>query len=164
MTKDLVAFVEARLADDEATARRVLSYSWEPAEQGRWEDWKVVRDVNNETPPFRDDYVVRTKLGALRPHEMVRLPALANQSLADHVARFGSPARVLRELQARRRRLARFARINQLVEEDPVPSIIRNEMLSVRRALLDCIQDDAAVWADHPDYRAEWVVTNGGAQ
>lgn len=83
-------------------------------------------------------------------------PYKMHPSVRMHVYSWTS-ARVLREIEAKRRRLARFERINQLVEDDPVPSIIRNEMLSVRRALLDCIQDDAAVWSTHPAYDPSWA-------
>jgi hypothetical protein len=114
---DLVAFLAARLDEDEAAARAALSQS---AEEGTawWFD-----DVGPETP--REFHVAR--------HD---------------------PARVLREVEARREILNRYARglAGDLPEWKAGRELIEAG-LAILRAVL---RDLAAVYSDHPDYRAEW--------
>lgn len=68
-----------------------------------------------------------------------------------HIARH-DPARVLREVEAKRAMLAlhnAFSNPASLVERALWPSI--------REALLCILRDAAAVYSDHPDYRQEWA-------
>jgi hypothetical protein len=78
--------------------------------------------------------------------------------LAAHIARH-DPARTLREVEAKRARLARYERAHEQVivcREAGDPA----ESLSWARAASELwlsIADDAAVYGGHPDYRAEWA-------
>jgi hypothetical protein len=67
-----------------------------------------------------------------------------------------APARVLAEVDAKRRHISRWAYVNGLLDDAVDPSFIRNELLSVRRAYYNVLLDDALPYSGHPDYRQEW--------
>jgi Family of unknown function (DUF6221) len=72
-------------------------------------------------------------------------------AVARHIARH-DPARVLREVEAKRKILRRCeARINEL-------DVHPNGLVSPRAVLArQIIAELAAVFSDHPDYRQEWA-------
>lgn len=158
MIEALVAFIEKRLAEDQQTARWVLDYSSELAEMGRWEDWEVIRDVNNHVPPFHDDYVIRTKLGGLRQHEKLRLSrgGAFDRPLAEHLARFGSPARVLREVEAKRAILGQYEAVCAEVREPKSADHLAHARS--RQFQLDQVLPLLALpYVAHPGYDPAWA-------
>jgi Family of unknown function (DUF6221) len=117
---DLAAFIEARLDEDEAMAKAAYQHGPNPTQplappEGSW--WPVVR--------------LMERLGS------------GTYNDANHIARH-DPARVLREVAAKRAIVAEHGRDNfgcQSCQGDqrcPIPFL-------------------AAIWSDHPDYRAEWA-------
>jgi hypothetical protein len=139
MTDDLVAFIAARLDEDEAVtnagARRVGMPWHAEAQPG--------------TP------------GGLVTDELGLVGSTGGRYAADHIARY-DPARVLREVAAKRRVLERHRPVGGTASwraqacagcgtegycDDPV-----TEKMS------DCpeLRDMAAIWDGHPDYRQEW--------
>jgi hypothetical protein len=67
-----------------------------------------------------------------------------------HIARH-DPARVLREVEAGRARVALYLDLTAEYERT------RHGADMMRRdALLAVLRYDAAAWSDHPDYRPEW--------
>lgn len=101
---DLVSWLRAQLDEDERVAQFVLRYSRDGYARGdAYEAWTTERKVNNAAPPYFDDQVIRTDRPGLVEHEIVRVPHLVGQFDAEHIARFASPARVLAEVEAKRR-------------------------------------------------------------
>lgn len=137
----LVAFIRARLAEDDRIAHRAGNELWihYRSVEGPPNDVEtlIVNDRHVDVGFAEDD--------PLRPAEAL------------HIGRH-SPAHALREVEAKRRHLARYNEVEQLLTDCPDhPSAVRNELLSVRRAYRLALQDDAAIWSDHPDYLAEWA-------
>jgi Family of unknown function (DUF6221) len=137
MSEDtLTAFLEARLAEDEATAREAAA-----GDQARW---KATGDL--EPAVYVADggpVAVGPWGGSLREDE------------AAHIARH-DPARVLRDVAAKRAILAmhaEFWRLYRTFEQAGEPGSIS---LGRAQGLSDVLRQMAAVYASHPDYRAEW--------
>lgn len=130
---DLVAFLRARLAEDEAVARAVEDRSapWD----GQW-----VADGPD---------ALRTRNGHVlayghRTTDGRDLPIPLKPKLAAHWARH-DPARVLREVEAKRRIVERYAWLREHGDTGGAAWVL---------PLL------AAAYADHPDYRPEWAPTD----
>ncbi len=137
MTDDLVAFLRARLSEDEAVTRRNLGQRG-LGDNGNFPDYRTYTD---------DD----------------------TNAADDYLGRF-NPARVLREVEAKRRIIdelvdAREARrkawANYLAWTDgkpePFPGGERSDgpdriIAGLERAVILL----ASEYADHPDYRQEW--------
>lgn len=137
---DLIAFLNARLDEDEAAARAAMP--------GPWWTLNVAR---RREPEFLLDQAWRD---------------------TEHIARH-DPDRVLREVAAKRKRLALYLDAKETLaavlrkappEDDPATahSYVR-ERISANRAsgrftaLEMSVRLDAAVYSDHPDYRQEWA-------
>ncbi|MEU6437460.1 DUF6221 family protein [Streptomyces albidoflavus] len=148
MTADLIAFLRARLREDEAAA--VAPETWSAFEE------------NESTGTRRVDV----------DHSFERVVACTLAWRGVHVARH-DPARVLREIDAKRRLLELHAIVHRdaywLDEDgeegtDEVPvcghCIPRNSYLPHHAALpqgpCTTVLLLALPYADHPDYRAEW--------
>ncbi|MER8233489.1 DUF6221 family protein [Streptomyces sp. NPDC094049] len=138
---DLIAFLRARLNDDEQTARAVEDGSapW----NGQW------------TANGPD--ALRTRNG----HVLVyghwssdgrNLPMPLKPGLVDHIARH-DPARVLAEVEAKRLLLTEYAEVrgNEAADYEWAGGWARG--LGQAVAFL------ALPYADHPDYRPEWAPT-----
>lgn len=122
---DIVAFIRARLDDDERIARGATS-------GGPWRvHGMAVRGLQSDGT---DVMVIRHTW----PQE------------AEHIVRH-DPARVLREVAAKRRVLARFDRARDYAQQtySAIPA------LGFYRHLF---ADLASVWSDHPDYDPSWTV------
>ena len=123
---DLIAFLNARLDEDEAAA--LESYyegqRWLTEEEGvyRWPDDELVHMADRKAD-------------------------------ARHIARH-DPARVLREVAAMRRIVHRCERASTVPES--VVSFTRGQDDGYRQACMDAVADLASVDSDHPDYREEW--------
>jgi hypothetical protein len=123
-----IAFIEARLSDDEAYARTAFA------------------DHNNAEADWDELWSGCVSLG---PDEDV---LITNDSgVSRHIARH-DPARVLREVEAKRVLLRKYLAAE--VDDDPgtidVPSLV---LLAL-----------AAVWSDHPEYDPSWVSPGAPAQ
>ena len=147
---ELVAFLEARLAEDEAVARAATDggYGWRltdlPGANEVWAD----RDASGH-----DAFMVATTCTTLNPN-----PAERGYRDAAHVARH-DPARVLREVTAKRATLARCAAIIADVENDhstsQSPDYYNGEANRADDAR-DTLHEMAAVFEDHPDFQEQW--------
>jgi hypothetical protein len=160
---DLVEFLRARLDEDEQWALAaskpyrhakgtpevpaggvhwtwVVGDNWEPITPdpvvdefvSRDEEWSCNLATVEEWPSENDGHMMPTTYaGAIEEMDAVA---------ARHIARH-DPARVLREVEAKRRVVNRYAEN----PAEPWPLFPLLEM--------------AAVYADHPNYREEWSVT-----
>jgi hypothetical protein len=129
-TSALRAFIEARLAEDEATARAATD---DGRDIGSWfvgERWNVYHSEVQE-PDGSNELVVYGN----------RLPE------SEHIARH-DPARVLREVAAKRARLELADKIGA-ERGHPFWAYAAEQLLKL----------EAAVWSDHADYRPEWSTT-----
>ena len=146
MTDDLVAFLAARLDEDEAAARAAMG-----ASDGIW-------GIRGNISPRAASTVVtaRGEFETGSPDEAL------------HIG-FHDPARVLREVEAKRRITA----LHHPVFEDYVDGD------GIERGSYQCAEDEppgspdywpcrtiraiAAIYSDHPDYRQEWSEGTLGA-
>jgi hypothetical protein len=154
---DLVAFLRARLDDTERVARAAPGPSWEKRqvpgdfdESVALEEYVAVADPDRNTVVLTD--VDREVMPFLLEHD---------------------PARVLAEVDAKRRRLARHGqerRILTLVDDEGHHTLMSfyvctwctpGTSIGPGQPILEwpCpdIRDDATVYRDHPDYRPEWA-------
>ncbi|WP_017596562.1 DUF6221 family protein [Nocardiopsis potens] len=144
-TMTLLEFLNARLDEDTDQAR----YAASMADGAEW----------------RAEYheVVRREAGGDRKNRQVAEgTAFGGADVARHIARH-DPARVLREVRAKRR-LARFA-LAQAAAVDAeygcrhgADEIAAGECPDHRPEVDAGLRALAAVYADHPDYREEWAL------
>lgn len=155
MTADLIAFLSARLDEDEAAARAATPGPWTHDPLKQWHDG--------------DDFVTLTK-----PHEFVGyggpspfrgcIATTGNPSQKEavrnavHIARH-DPARVLREV-AFARWLIKEANVLETYRaelSEQAPDSIRLEAATAAadHAMLT-VRARAAVYADHPDFKETW--------
>jgi hypothetical protein len=153
---DLVAFLRARLDEDEAVARAATDGPWSP-----WEG-RELRGLGDLIHPVRT------------PGQMAGSRATivtASWLDAEHIARH-NPARVLAEVAAKRRivedyaaamadRQAIRAEIRKILHTDPDAfgklSRQENALIDKAEGLAPIIRIMATVFAAHPDYRPEWA-------
>lgn len=142
-TPGLIAFLNARLDEDEAFAIAAAGadgkYGGRPhwSALGRWmvtdagdPDWAVV-DLS---------------------------PCIEDASLAAHIARH-DPARVLREVEADRMLLAALAEIQLQLQSRGTEGLFDSAALQAAgkyEGLLLAVKIRAARFGGHPDYRQEW--------
>lgn len=159
---DLIAFLTARLDEDEETARATSRPAWRNWYAEPWYDAEFLEDGRT----------VRADLhGAMGAGGFTSRGALPTV-MADHITRH-DPARVLREVEAKRVILAAHKPyVSSPDPEDPED----DAGLLVYDLCAVCVTDKdgyaenwpmdpwpclplraiAAVWSDHPDYRPEW--------
>ena len=132
---DLVEFLRARLDEDEQTATAATSATF-----GEDPTWTSKDDGTGEQT---HGYVMADHT-AICGHDGddVLLP------VADHIARH-DPARVLREVEAKRQLLTRYE-----VHRDAAFPDYEGGYAS---AMDDALAILAAVHSDHPDYQQEWA-------
>jgi len=151
MTDALVAFLRARLEDDERVARGTRTPpDWHqgPVEDPEWESNEVVHmwPPEHHTPYEQDKHWRGLTTGA---------------ELAAHIAR-QDPARTLREVEAKRQLVGIFE-IAVRNEALPHPQHVQGiyppaVFISGYRAALEyTLRCFAALYADHPDYQADWA-------
>lgn len=156
----LVDFLNVRVDEDEQIALA--------AERGNWvvgPNWGARENRVYIQPEGSFDWV-GTVLGGERPEpdlyaddRTVMACQTSNKGQlaktnATHIARH-DPERARRDVAAKRSHIVRFQQVDDLIPESP-PGIIRNELLSVRRAYALVLLDDATCYCDHKDYRPEW--------
>lgn len=137
----LLAFIEERLTEDEQVARAADQEAWVV----------VVVDATFGTAQIEcgnEGWLVSSHYE----------DAEFRLGDADHIARH-NPARVLREVEAKRRLLARHHRTALAVDPYDNAHLTREEC--------DADGDDwpcrdvrslASIWANHPDFHAEWLI------
>lgn len=124
---DLIAFLAARLDEDEQWAREATDGPWVDEFSGETGHCVIPSDAMSTR-----EYVARTQLLAALPD-------------ARHIARH-DPARVLREVEAKRRILAECR-----------PGHLGGPALELAGALGGLVLCFLALpYADHEDYREEW--------
>lgn len=129
---DLVAFLKARLDEDEAGVRALtVPHDWHtaPGDDPEWTDEEL---VCMWPPEFHTPY---------EQDKHWRGVTIPGPDVAAHVARH-DPARVLREVAAKRRIVDRYAWLREHGDTGDATWVL---------PLI------AAVYADHPDYRPEWL-------
>ena len=151
---DIVEFLRARLDEDEAAARAASPGGWtyngvDSVSGGMfYDETRTIGTVYYEQPDDHDGRIVR---------HLLTDEADANGA---HIARH-DPARVLREVEAKRAILDALADAEQAVSgydngnPDNPPSYWQE--WGNRHALALTVEHLAAVYADHPDYRQEWA-------
>jgi hypothetical protein len=136
---DLVAFLRARLDEDEQTARAAVPGPW--SETGR--DSVGEGMVHSDTTGWSVVGSVKTGYGPNAPYANVSLNAA-------HIARH-DPARVLRDVEARRVIVNQYAEVEANDTDDAYEYAD-----GWANALGLAVRQLAAVYADHPSYREEW--------
>lgn len=170
-------FVEARFAEDEATARSALQPApWWPGDKRdapteEWTfDWHEVRQRKLDRSRYRNEF---TK-GDGSPYFVVAECHPGTAQVSRHIARH-DPARVLREVEAKRALLARHAREERWAGSVGSPSgrfLLSVNCSTCRDGSCDddydatcgysddpCIEVRllGAVYRDHPDYDPAWA-------
>lgn len=131
MTKDLVAFIEARLAEDQAAAEAIDVPDWRA--ESSWMS-ELIEPLPSQKRLYDGQF-----------------PLITAEDVA-HIARH-DPARVLRDVAAKRRTLGRHQRLPDPRVGYDLPSIC-----GLCDSEWPCpeVLDLAAPYADHPDYHTEW--------
>ena len=136
---DIAAFLSARLDEDEALARQAAQVA------GPDWTWKTEVPEGWDAPT---DYVI-SPAGALLLDTMGGI-----EGEAPHVARH-DPARVLREVEAKRNILARYEDCLTRQEDQDYPYAPAAEQA---REYEDFVLPNlVAAWSDHPDYDQDWT-------
>lgn len=186
---DLVAFIEARLAEDEQWAL-AASQPYQHAAEGatippggvHWtwvvgENWTPVTadPAVDDTVGGPEQYgcpvnIASVEQWSCNPWTMADGSTLANDrtmprvvanqmvevdsSAGGHIVRH-DPARVLREVAAKRAILQRYVRASEVPPS--VAGYVRGQDSGYTEACLDALRDLASAWSDHPEYRTEWA-------
>lgn len=162
MSDDLVAFIEARLRDEEAEALAATPGPWRynPGKQWLQIENKALRDAAARAGVQGEEFVGAGPLDATVGVAATG-PADHPQSMAD--ARFiarHDPSRVLRELAAKRAILARY--VDALDVHSESESRATDDRYSwgwatwYVEALGPVVRQLALPYSDHPDFRPEW--------
>lgn len=93
------------------------------------------------------------------PEMVTGIPrSYAEAPVAVHIATFADPARVLREITARRRTIAQHTaaveRMDQAMRDNDTSAYQRAMTMEI--AFRAVLRNDAAVYSDRPGYRMEW--------
>jgi hypothetical protein len=134
VSDDLVAFLRARLDEDEAAAKAAAGVAGP--------DWAWKTDVTLDDEVT--DYLIAPG-GTL----LADTRGGSDGDLAEHIARH-DPARVLREVEAARAIVAAYLKAKGIEPDDWADDPALCEGLHM------AIYARAAVYSDHPDYRQEW--------
>lgn len=145
MADEIVAFIEARLAEDEAMARAATAGPW-------------LIDEGDEAP----DHSLTVKGGPDQipgvpgRESVVYWPHIWDETWPDfeHIARH-DPARVLREVASKRRVVKAYVDAVEALREsiDRVEAEVRKIRYDAMRISVEAL---VTVWADHPDYKPQW--------
>lgn len=135
---DLIEFLRARLAEDEAVARAAAD-----GDGGEWfvgDKWGVYRA--EDAAPHDD----------VEENRLVVHGNVLPQS--EHIARH-DPARALREVEAKRRVIERYA--EAAAEAAQTDRIAARTWRPVVIVLEPVVKDLTQAYTSHPDYRSEWA-------
>jgi len=141
MADDLIAFLKARRAEDQAAAMAATGTAWAWEATGDKDNSWAVGHVEGEDG--------RPLSGEIEHGQGIVIDGVCesiNGNLADaaHIARH-DPARVLRDVEADRKLLAEYERS------------VRAVGVGLSGQLHRVVLAKAAVHSDHPDYRPEWA-------
>jgi hypothetical protein len=141
VSDDLIAFLRARLDEDEQVALAVPVTEWR--EGSSW-----LADLCDPLPSQRRAYGI--------PAEVT----LVTETDAAHIARW-DPARVLAEVEAKRRILDIALAYEATIDGEwgcchSADQIAAGRCPETNPDEISAIRVLAAPFADHPDYRAEW--------
>lgn len=147
---DLVAFLRARLEEDEQIARAATPGPW------AWTPEKDVWDQNGPTlirkgTDAPDAELVEVAAGWGHDAWGIYISDADQAHIAAH-----DPARVLREIEAKRRLVERYERALENRRAHPDDLASAGALL----ALHGTVKVLAMPYADHPDYRDEWRPTS----
>jgi hypothetical protein len=141
---DLAEFLSARLEEDEAVARG--------AQRGPW----LAREAKTAEC---DELAIVTADGGTVVDSGYEGGGVWSQPDADHITRH-DPARVLREVEAGRARLALMieahAEMDRLLADKTSSTADCALAVGRARGATVAVKHDAAVHAAHPDYMPEW--------
>lgn len=154
---DLVAFLRARLDEDEATAQAAADFGG--GIHGF--DWSVSGSHADDGGTY---WRVAATARASGHEQFVEIvgPGVSGggahtEQVAHHVVRH-DPARVLREVKAKRQLLALYEEHKRLDRETfEAEGQHARSLSSLRAAYFDAVRFHAAVYAAHPDYRPDWA-------
>jgi hypothetical protein len=140
---DIVAFLVARLDEDERIARAATDGPW-TADSGS------SRSIVGATGP----------LPRLAGHVVCSVGAydrgVPSTADVEHILRH-DPARVLREVAAKRRRLERYSTSLVALAAAEGTLLAGATKISLR-ARREAVLDDAAVYSGHPDFAPGWRI------
>lgn len=136
---DIVAFLTARLDEDEAVAKAATPGPWRHNPNKHW---------RKPGTPWFEEAVFAGPIGSEANCVAGTGETDDPQSMADavHIARH-DPARVLAEIAAKRAIVALHA-----IGVDPCDA----HDASLRSIACDTVRIHAAIYADHADYRDDW--------
>jgi hypothetical protein len=183
VTGDLVAFLRERIDEDALWANEAGRCRGNLPPDGahwQWEDSETDQPVTVD--PGGDDVLFGIGLRSAEQYPYAAIsgagPQLAvspdeiDAAVAGHIGRH-DPARVLAEVDAKRRRLARHTpdrRILTLVDDEGHHTLMSfyvctwctpGTSIGPKQPIFESpcpdIRDDAAVYRDHPDYQPEWA-------
>lgn len=166
---DIVEFLRARLDEDEAWALGASSEYGRAATSGErwhWQDSDTDEDIKPD-PALQGEYMDEENALGLRsvelypygsipgegPHMILNHVQEIEPAVAGHIARH-DPARVLREVEAKRRIVGLAGPIVEAVPEDDWGETMHETAMA--EALRPVLRLLALPYADHPDYRQEW--------
>jgi hypothetical protein len=134
---DLVAFIRARLDDDERVALAVPDHRGRRGEL-RW----------TQVDPEREPGLIGDELGnVVTYHE-----GSPSREQAEHIA-LHDPDRVLREVKAKRLRIEHYLKVRDFADPAKHPD---QAYVLAKGALERSLMFDALPYADHPDYDEAW--------
>jgi hypothetical protein len=174
MSNVMVDFIEARLAEDESIASIISAGGYapqvwrvKPDQPGGWREIRAFDRTNIKDPAQAHDE---------GGEPVAVVPGSRNQHI--HIARH-DPARVLREVEAKRRRLERhkpgyasgqveYGKHHEVYRSEDGKTIevmVQDEEPREPNWCRTCdepapcreLRNDVSVWSDHPDY-PEWAV------
>lgn len=144
---EIVEFLTARLDEDEAAA-----LAW-PEDQ---REWQYVGRRNLIYDNGRHESVAAIDVSNRPIDFWERIRVLrASASLAEHIIRW-DPARVLREIEAKRRLIRAYVAATELTNSKIPP--VRQAAKNQASALTFALRLAAMAYADHPDYDTAWRV------
>lgn len=143
---DLAAFLRARLDEDEQAARAAEGAEWSV------ESRRKTREIDASKGPgtARSGVWVVTGEGS-----SYGIADAADTAHAQHIARH-DPSRVLAEVDAKRRAIAVHTSWEFLARSKPEDPVARITTLATAQILWAL----ALPYANHPDYRTEWAITD----
>jgi hypothetical protein len=169
-TADLIAFLRARLDEDEQVAReasRRMRDGWTPTgEHWQWVEpdrdqvltldpvaEECLNDYGRADLRSVEEYPVGSDLGDL-PHFVVRSEEVRTLD-AMHIARW-DPARVLAEVEAKRRVIKLYENALAAQRRGSISLRNRTQDEAAVDVLGEAVKALALPYADHADYRDEW--------
>lgn len=141
MIDALISFLSARLDEDQAAAKAAQLRFPGPWEQGE--------NAGSPLPSAVTLYDSREEsVGVIR-----------GSYAATHIGRH-DPARALREVEAKRKRLALMieaqAALDKLIADDAAPRSDQAMAVGRARSATVAVKIDAEIWSGHPGYKEAW--------